>query len=229
MLNWLKTFNKYGRGLFNKPSYVFHHIPKCGGSSIRSALKTWFNTVEDNRNPAWSREQLHDSKIAISALKRNSCLVGHFDVPIFYLKDRYPNILTDDNFFLFTFLRDPLEVKMSLFYYELRMKRKLNYSLEERLVGSTNYIANRFPCDESNFRKVLDRYNFIGIAERSQESMNQLAVLLNKPRVTLSWKNESKREVSTKELPLSLVNKFKDLNRIDYQIYDYCLNKFLKQ
>lgn len=32
------------------PIYIFHHIPKCGGSSIRMILNEWFVVKSDYRN-----------------------------------------------------------------------------------------------------------------------------------------------------------------------------------
>lgn len=214
---------------FNKEQYfIFHHIPKCGGTSIRFALKEWFKIVEDYRKPEWTLNELFLHKKDLTKLTKNKCLVGHFDVPHYYLKERYPQIIAQNKYFLFSFIRDPLELKISLYFYELKTKGKLSYNLEDRLLGNRNYMANRFPCDEFNYKKVLDRYNFVGITDKSQESIDKLADLIGKHKVKLPLKNKSSKTVDSNQLSPALVNRFKDINRLDYKIYDYSLHKLFK-
>jgi len=46
------------------PIPVFHHIPKCGGTPINSALEQWFNVKRDYI----SAEQLREVQVDLDAL-----------------------------------------------------------------------------------------------------------------------------------------------------------------
>lgn len=57
------------------PVYVFHHIPKCGGSSINEVLNSWFVTFKDYRDGYTLN---YPEKIALNSLRSSHCLSGHF-------------------------------------------------------------------------------------------------------------------------------------------------------
>lgn len=214
--------------ILKKRIAVFHHIPKCGGSSLRRVLVDWFEFHPEYRELDWNEDTLRTfEKIPLNNLGPRDCVSAHWDVPGFHLKDRYPNILSDRRrHFLFTFLRDPLEVKISLYYFELKKGRQLSNTLEERIFAEDNYIADRFPCDESNYKQVLNRYDFVGFVESYQESMDRLAYVLEKPKIKITQENISARD-NEANLSSEIINEFKRRNQLDYKIYRYCQEKFL--
>ena len=95
----------------------------------------------------------------------------------------------------------------------------MNESLEKRLLLRKNYMAERIPCDHSNYSKILERYFFIGLVERYQESFDKLGDLIGKPRVKLKVFNKILRPKI--QLSDEFISEFKELNHLDYQIYDY--------
>lgn len=216
------------RSLFfgRRPIPVFHHIPKCGGSSLRQVLGRWYNIHSEYREINWSpQEYIVHPKIPIYRLPKSTCIIGHWEVPDFYLEDRYPEILKNkDEFFLFTFLRDPLEVKISLYYFEIKRNRQTCKNLEERIFKEDNYLSDRFPCDESNYQKILDRYDFIGFVEDYQYSLDRLATVLKKPKQLAPLVNKSERDFE-RHLSEDVISEFKERNQLDYKIYDYALSK----
>lgn len=96
------------------------HVPKTGGSTVRTALQSWFG---DNFRPHYVDEalmQAPDKHHGGAGL----CIHGHFN--------RYRQFGTDDfyphlNQFI-TFIRDPFEQHESLFFYLRREADKYKFN-----------------------------------------------------------------------------------------------------
>lgn len=221
-----KTLVKYAlRKDRSSPRYIFHHIPKCGGTSAVDALTNWFIVLKDYPL-GWSDEDNYciyrkfcARPIDLNQVKPYQLLVGHYHLENSFLHQRYPN-WKKKGYRLFTFLRDPLELQISLYYYEIRNKRiSAEEPIEERLLLRQNFIASLMHCNNSNYLEVLHQYHFIGIVEKYQESFDRLARLMNKPAVKLKIYNESPRQ--DYQLSESFIARFKARNQLDYKIYDY--------
>jgi hypothetical protein len=208
------------------PVYVYHHIPKCGGTSLRRALARWFVVKLDIGSPDTPDAKLID----VDRLGAMHCLTGHFGRKGYHLAERYPQVWEDRaRYKLFTLLRDPLKTKLSLRRYESTRDGTDIAALRDHLLERPNYLASIFPCNQDNYKEVLDRYEFIGILEHSQESLDQLADFLGKPRVVLPHVNKTNSGGDTLELDQSLLDEFRELNALDYAIYEYALAKFEAQ
>ena len=102
------------------------HIPKCGGTSFKEALKVWyggnlfFHYFDEKNN-------LMPQKIKLKSWNRNDyikyvCIHGHFNHKRgFGVDDYYPNIKQ-----AITFLRDPAEIALSVFFYNHRLIKEGN-------------------------------------------------------------------------------------------------------
>ena len=206
----------------NDKIVIFHHIPKCAGTSINNTLEKWYFLKMDTyyRKGYYFRE-----KINLNKLKNCHCITGHFEYENFYIKDRYPEIYNSERFRLITFIRDPLKTSISLYYYG----KKLNVNhipLTEFLFKEKNYIANRFPCNEDNYKEILDKYFFIGITERLDLSIKILSKIFNKPYIKTKIFNKSEKDSQIQKISEEMKNNFIEYNSLDYKIYNYCLNKF---
>lgn len=93
-------------------------------------------------------------------------------------------------------------------------------------------MAQRLPATTDNYRKVIDRYFFVGILEHGQASVDTLARMINKHSRPLPWKNKTQKDAGIRhgreELPRESVARFRSDNALDYLIYDYCVSKFNK-
>jgi len=211
------------------PVYIFHHIPKCGGTSVNKILDSWFLTYRDYRT---GRTMNYPEKVDLGTLRSVHCLCGHFELDGYYLHQRYPEVfLTDTNRFrVFTFIRDPLQVQLSLFRYERKSGASNVKSIEEHLMLRPNYIAQRFPATFDNYKEVIDRYYFVGILEYAQKSVDLLATVIGKRSIPLPFMNRTHNfvmyEPVDEKLSRELVDRFRTDNALDYLIYDYCVEKF---
>lgn len=206
--------------------HVFHHIPKCGGTSGRRAFTKWFRVIDDYRaavSPE-ATETFLNNKLDLSALDEQCLLRGHFDLPGAHLYQRYPEILSDARYRLITFVRDPLEVAQSYYFYRRATLDAYEFDRLSGQVGALdNYVASIFPCTEENYKAVIDRYFFVGLTECLQESFDILARMLGQERVLLTVENAFPRdEVLTEDEVL----RFKQKNKLDYKLYAYCRERF---
>ena len=214
MLNSMKT---------ETPLYFFHHIPKCGGTSLNAALNEWFDETINDYRAGWTMN--YPPTVDLSKLNPNICVTGHFELDGYYLHQRYPEVINSPDYKIFTFIREPLAVKLSLYRYE-KLNNVGDRSFEEHLLTRDNYLADRFPATEENYQEVLDRYFFIGILEEYQLSLDILADLIGKPKIPMPWQNKTKGENQEESLSEDLLTKFRERNNLDYLIYDYCCEKF---
>ncbi len=210
------------------PVYIFHHIPKCGGTSMISVLRRWFFVIKDYLRYSHPEDLPYFIRhpVNIQRLRSYHCLSGHFALPETHLHQRYPQIWQNQDFKIFTFIRNPLEVKISLYYHEKKRGQREGISLEQHLLERENYMASILDCTLDNYKAVLARYFFIGITEHLQSSMDKLAELLNKRKVKLPVLNRSSRDSQAAGLAPEIIRRFKAANELDYRIYDYCLARF---
>lgn len=216
--------------LQKRPAYFFHHIMKSGGTSVVLTLYKWFKVIFDHtEDPNGIYRNINEYlnyKINLENIYSDTCIAAHFQYEGYLLPQRYPEaILRNKEFRLFTFVRDPLELMISLYYYG---RDVIITSLDVYLMGQRNYLANLFPCNIDNYREVLDRYFFIGIVEKMQESFDKLADLTGNRRVELPFVNKSEKDEQILNLSEEFRSKFRKQNELDYRIYEYCLEKFDK-
>ena len=215
-----------------RPVYIFHHIPKSGGTSIVSVIDNWFTVVRDYRPSIELTDETIrylEKKIDLGKLNSTHCLSGHFEKEGNYLYERYPQVLENpEEYKVFTFLREPMDLAISLYYYQIKtnIRKKEDQPLEDFLLSISNYTANRLPCTKENYRNILDKYFFIGINESMQDSLDRLAEILHKPKIIIPVLNQSSRDTQALNLSNTLISAFKHHNELDYLIYNYALNKF---
>ena len=204
---------------------------KCGGTSVVITLDKWFKVMFDHtEDPNGLYQDLNDYyryKYNLENFHSDTCLVAHFQFDGFFLSQRYPEALKrPGEFKTFTFIRDPLQLVISLYYYG---RKRIHRSLENFIMGEENFLAKRFPCNEENYKDVLDRYFFIGIVEKMQESFDRLADLTSKKRIKLPLVNKSVKDDQSSKLSEDFIKRFKENNKLDYLIYEYCMERFLKE
>ena len=217
----------------NKPLLSIH-IPKCGGTSLKVAMKAWFG------NGLHLHYYDQKKKVLPKVVKTrpwhglghraNLCIHGHFNGNKGYGIDQYyPDI---DQ--AITFVRDPLAVALSLFSYNHRLiaegknyadgkKFTLTQDIDEFLEGVNPFFSYFLPdsltgaFDEQKFDAY---FVHIGVMEHYQTSMNILADKLEKPRIQIEHLNESQRKVAPSA---EAARRFKEKCAFEYQLYDKAL------
>jgi len=216
--------SKYARYRKRYPVYFFHHIPKCGGTSMREALNGWFTVNSDY----FIREKDHYvPPVNLGHVNTNNCIIGHFGHPGYFIDERYPKIFKGfrarSRYRIFMFLREPLEMRCSLYRHDLLVGEDKQPNLAAAITTFNNYYSRILNVTENNWKKKLDRYFFIGMADDLQTSFDLLGSLIGKPKLDLPISNTtaSNHETSIDSLSAEQIDDFKKANALDYQIFNY--------
>lgn len=203
-------------------TYIFHHIPKCGGTSWRRTINDCKNTYNDYRL-SWST--IYPPRYNLFKLTQDDCLCGHFEPDLQPLSLRYPEVYSGKHK-LISFVRDPLAIAISYSRYR-SSERNEHRDVALDVANTRNYLSHYFQVTEENYRQVLDSYEFIGVLEFPKESMRALKSALRIERdLTLQKINSSGKQLLS--LDNEFIKKFRERNELDYKIYNYCLNKLLE-
>jgi hypothetical protein len=208
------------------PVYVYHHIPKCGGTSLLDVLEHWFSVRRDYRQ-GWAQE--FHPPVDLSTLDGRHCLCGHFDGADARLERRYPAVIGSPRFRLFTVVREPLALVLSLYRWEGQMGIRRDDVLERYLIDHVGFLADALGATAENWPEVLARYFFIGLLERLEASVDLLAKCIGKPRVPLPRLNATDpyaRAPHRRRLSAGAIARFRAANRLDEAIYAACVQRF---
>lgn len=215
----------YARFRLRYPIYFFHHIPKCGGSSVRDALDSWFHVNDDYYN---EETKINSLPVNLKLTNSHNCISGHFGHNGFFIDQRYPNIFEGfrarQRYRVFMFLREPLEMRCSLYRHAIKTGKSKHHDLASAIMPFNNYYARIIHVNDNNWKKKIDQYYFIGIADDElQRSFDLLAKLIGKPQVKLPKINTTheENELSSKSLTESQIADFTSANALDYKIFNY--------
>ncbi|AUG52728.1 sulfotransferase family 2 domain-containing protein [Thalassospira marina] len=209
------------------PQYLFHHIPKCGGNSLRIAFAQWFLITYDYRErphrhfEAQTPADFAQNRLDRSNLRDHHLLCGHFDTEGAYLWQRYPAVYGDQTR-LITFLRHPLERAISHYFYGRKTGRlpiKEN-SLEEFLLACQNPMAKLLSPAPENAWQILAPYWFVGTLENIDADLNEFARRLHRaPPVAQSYHvNQTSRPPY--DLSPEILAIFKANNALDFALFE---------
>lgn len=210
------------------------HIPKCGGHSVRRVLKNWFG-----ENLYFHYFQKRNALPVKHELKPGVCIHGHFNkTKGFGVDDYYPGVNQ-----LITFLRDPLEIVISNYFFWKRTARERQIRLGYLKQGDdhdyrdiedffnkrpVSHIPNFLPGNltERNFKEVFaEKFVYIGIVEDMKTSLKKLAQKLGFQLGEEVWINRSQRD---EEISKKTREKFIEENAFAYEIYGYAKKNYKK-
>lgn len=189
-------------------------------------LWTHYYDNEKNEPPLrLSTEELFDSN------GDARCLFGHFNRGRgIGIEDYYPQVEQ-----IVTVIRDPFEHAVSSFFFAKSRAEKgrpnrlgatilaRNLSLEAYLHEFNCYYGGFLPphISESNYQSVLrEKFLFIGITERLDQSIASLAWMLGKPRIAVPRKNAVERNISYDSERLRI--EFGKGNQFMHEVYREC-------
>jgi hypothetical protein len=206
-----------------KKTFIFHHLPRCGGTSLRKSIKTLKHVYNDYRF-GWGK--VYPIKYPIDKFNEDDCLSGHFELEGYHLFQRYPEVFENSRYKIFTFIREPLDLCISHYYYKKKNGQKVHKSINFHILSTENYLAGVLNVNKSNYKRILDRYDFIGIFERYDESLKQLSLFFGSGSLDEIKINQAERSSSVNTITEDDINLFKEKNSLDYLIYDYCIERF---
>jgi hypothetical protein len=217
--------------------YVFHHLPKTGGISVRENIRNWFYVCYDYE-PNFAYDTMEQATYKsnpwkIEGLKPYNCVCGHYDDPHFIL-ERYPKLFNHRQYRVFTFFREPLSLNISLYYFWKKYRPEnleKGTRLETFLLQQDNRIAKLYigNCDEDNYKAIVDRYFFVGITEHLQVSIDVLTKKIGRKPLEMEQLNTTKKDQQVEGLDPAVVEKFKINNVLDYLLYDYAVKRFFNE
>jgi hypothetical protein len=162
-----------------KLDFIFYHIPKCGGSSIREFLKRMF------LNKGLTMEQIYVA--SESANKPN--IMDEAKLDILLTKFSKTKILlshTDNNLyekldsnFRITCVRNPINRAISSFNHFILMDNpSANLVDLHKQNKLSTIIQNCYDCPIW-LRKNLNDYNYIVVFENLEADLNQVATMMD--------------------------------------------------
>jgi len=198
---------------------AFIHIPKTGGTSVRSIFENWYGTEHiihcyDKNN------MLRLQQECIS--KPNTVLYGHFN---------RVNPCIAELTQLITIIRKPIDSAISEYFHRKRTNRLINERntlIKHIEFKKHNTLADRvsFEINTSNYKQIIsDKFLYIGITENMYKTINNIANILNKPLLTqqgipqLNIAPGYDDEIHT--LTQKHIDNFNNVYKLDNLIYDY--------
>ncbi|KPQ19468.1 MAG: Sulfotransferase family [Algoriphagus marincola HL-49] len=229
----------YPKEVGENPIFIFNHIPKCGGTSLNIVLRKWFHMVRDYpphdlqfpdpKDWEIAQSKFENSPPKIRNLKPFQIVAGHYHHPRNRFSKRIMPYAKYCNLKKITFVRNPLAQRLSLYKYGKRKGHQWveGFSLEDYVLSEANFLARTLECDDSNFKKVLDSYFFVGITEEYDESIKKLGCALGKSSLgEIPHVNKTDSSSELTKLSQDIIEAFKEENKLDYMIYNYSCKIF---
>lgn len=233
-----KTKGKYVR-------YIFTHMPKTAGSSLREALAEKLprsNIFYDYNNPLSDAPTKRHLKCIANSIKyglrnaagaqgNDSLIYGHFLMGK-YARFNGRNFSQYDNHVYITFMRDPLQRAVS--HYQYWMRKDCSSNKAWRMVVNDNWTLEQFLLSDyfSNFQsKFLYRFpseavSFIGISEQYERCIDLLGSRFPLfSGLQVKQVNTNPDKVEPYEVGNEIRRKFMELNAADYDNYDKALQR----
>ncbi|WP_340691626.1 hypothetical protein [Hyphomonas sp.] len=200
--------------------YLFHHIPKTAGTSVRVALSKMFQVHEDYHKNI-SREEMEryvKDRINLSELTERDILCGHWNIIGGRLWEKYPEI-DDVPVRKIAFFRPPLDTALSGVRFNVRNGHISDQRANEMLLKRVNYFATTLGCDSENYRQRIDSYWHVGLTSRVQDSMDFIADTISADRVKVARRNVT--DPASVQFSDAAIAEFKERSKFDQEIYDY--------
>jgi hypothetical protein len=231
----------------NYSGFVFHHVPKCAGTSFVSELYKIFCVISDYDKDYTDFNHYLNSKFPEKYLNMRSILVGHWNQEGNYFFQRYPRLFNNPRVFSICFLRDPFEVSCSLFKYQKKHKLSDQYTfstLEDHFRFNKNLLSSWIGYSGDSPQSFLHKYQFVGVVENFnknllslKKSMLKFCAEFNNVEMSFQVSHQIQQNFPV-ELPRlndssSPPNEFNfkdyhdlfiDNNQLDYKLYNAALN-----
>jgi hypothetical protein len=210
------------------------HNPKTAGTSLVNVLHVWYgpNLYRITRK---NRNSVKVEPSATGKWKSDICMHGHFNAARNQSVDiQFPTIKQ-----YITFLRDPLEHHLSMYYFKkerVENRNKIYWDwgtdnipkdINDFLINHPSQLLYHMPScfNQDNYVQILEKYFvFIGLVEYMGLSINKLARLLNRPSMAAApYVNRSQRTEIANE---DSIETFMNNSKFEYLVYNHVKDLF---
>jgi len=211
------------------------HLRKCAGTTFRTQLQSAFQDrvlfdYGDEIGSSWPSSIVKRAASEKKIINYSDILVSHYNlIHGHFYKSKYDFIKVEKKYI--TFLRHPVQRVLSNYFYLKRnisrsnpdslIVNKLGFSLEEYIRDPDSCNLQAQYLESTN----LDEFDFVGIVERYDESIQKLSANLgvyferaNAANVNPKKQGDYKLESDIKKLILKY-------NHIDYELYKRGIEK----
>lgn len=222
-----------------KKKVIFIHIPKTAGTSINTLLSyqyghrgNFWHTTQESWEIAKARFIEH------IRVHPDDCNLVRGHIPYGW------DSIAPRNYKYITFLRDPLERSVSQYNFAINHGRGIWFDELSAFDGLEDYLCNVNLIGHDNYQlrylsgigprkavarihleqtcgRIKDEQIVVGCLSHMQESIILMSAILGwkKPIFNLRYNLGGQR--SRVDIPKSVEAKFRDLNALDYELYDY--------
>ncbi|MFZ5646008.1 MAG: Wzt carbohydrate-binding domain-containing protein [Bacillota bacterium] len=219
-----------------KNKYFFLHIPKTAGSS----LYVMFNELLGAENVRQVDDLRNFGPLQAQRLKKYRLVGGHFIYPqrLLFEKDRYS----------ITFLRNPVDRFLSQYYFfrsnsfcevaaSHNLAQYIDHFKRQKCGGVMNvhiwHLTGQIDTTLSMndllemARENLSNVDFVGIREFFADSLDLLCYECKWPAVQeIPVENVTGERSKVQEIDENIIDRIKELNRYDMDLYEHCLGLF---
>jgi len=206
--------------------FVFIHIPKTAGSSVKEIFRSWF---VDGFVPHYVAPSHHVEQYDICAMSETGLphvIYGHFNHKRgFGVLDYCPNATQ-----FMTVMRNPWDQRVSGYFYSKSIPSNRRHPslrnmppLQDLLLNPKFSQLDFFPREVSkdNYKEIIEQYFVaIGTTEKLQLSLEAFARALGRDpdSFRLDTLNTSEKD---EEIPEGLKQEFRQVHSLECEIYDY--------
>lgn len=220
-----------------KQPLIVIHIPKAAGRSSQKFFQEWYGEgfLRHYFNEETGQMPKKHDLFGLHSVDKPIVLHGHFNkLRGFGVENYYPDVKQ-----FITILRDPYELTISSYFFTRKSgsnwkdKSRIptEQEIEKYLINAKPNMLNHFPKEitSHNYREIIDEYFIeIGITERLRDSMkwiaHKLGMLYNDS--ILGHHNATERD---QEIPDHLKELYIENNQLEFEVYNYALEKFTQQ
>lgn len=226
---------------------IFLHIPKAGGSTLRTIFIDQHTRVNQDAESIYVINRTRDapafSKLSPKKKEKISLLVGHF---AYGIHKELPG-----NSRYVTMLRDPVDRVLSAYHYSksfdrsdaFRVIQENNMDVVEfaeqyggswLINGQTKILAGAEPqtslSDEELYLNALknieNHFLYVGLLESFDRSLIHLQKVLNWSTPYYTIRNKTRKKSS---VDIHSIRKIQDLVKYDIALYEHCNKHFNRQ